>query len=447
MKKQKNHIKKSGPRLVAFQVLKDTAAGRTPEDGLALHGLSLSPRDMNLASALVYEVLRHQSYLDWLWRGRLAAGRAGPDLILVLRLGLAQILYFDRLGEHAAVSETVALAKSLVPGRHGLVNAVLRGFLREREAGGPWPPNPPAGPDAAAGLALRHSYPVWLAADLLARLGLAEAEALLAAGNRPTPPTLRLNPRRTTRENLAMPFKVRPTIFSPWGLAAETFAGRPENWPGFAEGLFALQDEASQLVGLLAGELPAGSGILDACAGQGGKALHLAALNPAVLVTARDRDKAKLDRLAAEAHRLGLENLRLETRDLLAGGEGEEFGLVLVDAPCSGLGVIRRRPDLKWSKGPEDVTRLAGLQLRLLEAAAGLVRLGGRLLYGVCTFSLAEGPETAAKFLAGRSGFRAAPPSAWPIALRPHLEGGHLTLWPHRHQTDGFFWAMFERTD
>jgi 16S rRNA (cytosine967-C5)-methyltransferase len=425
--------------------LKDTAAGRTPEDSLAVRGLGLEPRDLNLATALVYEVLRHQSYLDWLWRGRLAAGRAGPDLALVLRLGLAQILYFDRLGDHAAVSETVELAKKLVPGRHGLVNAVLRGLLRERDAGGPWPPGPPAGPDKAAGLALKHSYPVWLAAELLARLGPAEAEALLAAGNQPTPPTLRVNPRRTTREDLTLPFKTRPTALAPWGLKAETFAGRPETWPGFAEGLFAVQDEASQLAGLLAGELPAGAAVLDACAGQGGKALHLAALNPAALVTARDRDPGKLDRLAAEARRLGLDNLCPEPRDLLAGGGGEAFDLVLVDAPCSGLGVIRRRPDLKWRKGPEDVTRLAGLQLRLLEAAAGLVRPGGRLLYGVCTFSLAEGPETAAKFLAARPGFRAAPPSAWPPALRPHLEDGGLTLWPHRHQTDGFFWAVFER--
>jgi 16S rRNA (cytosine967-C5)-methyltransferase len=120
---------------------------------------------------------------------------------------------------------------------------------------------------------------------------------------------------------------------------------------------------------------------------------------------------------------------------------------VLVDAPCSGLGVIRCRPDLKWNKGPEDVTRLAGLGLRLLGAAAGLVRPGGRLIYGVCTFSLAEGPETAARFLAGHSDFRAVPASAWPAVLRPHLDldRGHLTLWPHRHQTDGFFWAMFER--
>ena len=433
-----------GPRGVAFRVLEDR--GRTPEESLAVHGSALDSRDFNLAGALIHEVLRRRSYLDWLWRGRLAAGRVRKKeaaLAQVMRLGLAQLLYFDRLGDHAIVSETVALAKTLAPGRQGLVNAVLRGLLREREAGGgPWPPAPPAGSDAAA-LALRHSYPDWLAADFLARLGPAEAEALLIAGNQPTPPTLRVNPRRARREDLRLPFATRPTTLSPWGLRAETFAGRPRDWPGYDEGLFAIQDEASQLVGLL--ELRPGARVLDACAGLGGKALHLAALNPGALVTARDKDRAKLGLCAAEARRLGLDNLRLEAGDLLTEGGEEGFDLVLVDAPCSGLGVIRRRPDLKWSKGPEDVARLAGLQLRLLRAAAAKVRPGGGLVYGVCTLSRDEGPGTAAKFLAEEPGFRALSPEAWPAELRPHLAEGGLTLWPHRHRTDGFFWAVFER--
>ncbi|MDR3038165.1 MAG: RsmB/NOP family class I SAM-dependent RNA methyltransferase [Candidatus Adiutrix sp.] len=245
---------------------------------------------------------------------------------------------------------------------------------------------------------------------------------------------------------LKLPFATTPTSLSPWGLRAENFAGRPETWPGYAEGLFAIQDEASQLVGLLTGDLGPGAEILDACAGLGGKALHLAALNPAARVTARDRNPARLERLAAEARRLGLNNVAGEARDLLEGAEAKLYDLVLMDAPCSGLGVMRRRPDLKWSKGPDDVARLAEIQLRLLSAGADLVRPGGRLLYGVCSFSPAEGPRVAAAFPAGRPEFRAAPPSVWPEALRPHLDpAGHLTLWPHRHLTDGFFWAVFER--
>ncbi len=120
------------------------------------------------------------------------------------------------------------------------------------------------------------------------------------------------------------------------------------------------------------------------------------------------------------------------------------FDLVLVDAPCSGLGVVRRRPDLKWNKKADDLPRLARLQLELLNSAAGAVKPGGRLVYAVCSFSRAEGPGVAGKFLAGRPDFSALPPSGWPEALRPLLnEKGGLTLWPHRHDTDGFYWAVF----
>ena len=436
----------ANPRLAAFRVLKEVAEGRTPEETLISHGLLLSPRDLGLTAALVYEVLRRRAGLEWLMKSRLSAGKASPDLALVLMLGLAQLLYFDRLGDHAVVSETVALAKTVAPGRQGLVNAVLRGLLRDREAGGPWPPTPPASGDPARDLALTHSFQPWLTQGLLNRLGPAETEALLIAANRPTPPTLRLNPLRGAREELRalLPFETKPTGLSPWGLQAAGFAGRPEDWPGFSEGRFAVQDEASQLVGLIAGALPDGARVLDVCAGLGGKSLHLAALNPRAAITSSDKDPAKLERLTREALRLGCANVTTESRDLLNDPPPPAaFDLVVVDAPCSGLGVIRRRPDLKWSKTADDLPRLARLQLALLTAAAPAVRPGGRLLYGVCSFSEIEGPGVVEKFLAAQPRFRAAPAEAWPEELRPLLTpAGHLTLWPHRQGTDGFFWAI-----
>lgn len=438
------------PRQVAFRVLKEVAGedSQTPEESLATQGLLLSPRDLGLATALVYEVLRHKARLGWLARSRLSRGRAAPELMLVLEIGLAQLFFFDRLGEHAVVSETVALAKAVVPGRHGLVNAVLRGLLRDKEAGGLWPPEPAAGFDLVRNLALEHSYPDWLVRLLLKRFGEAEIEAILAAGNQATPPTLRLNPLKGSREELQelLPFATRPTDLSPWGLAALEFSGRPEDWPGFAEGRFALQDEASQLVGLLTGELPPGASVLDACAGLGSKALHLAALNPAARILARDKEAKRLELLRREALRLGLENVQAEAGDLLADPlPPSSFDLVLVDAPCSGLGVLRRRPDLKWNKTGEDPARLADLQLRLLTAAAEAVKPGGRLLYGVCTFTEEEGPKVVRQFLSSHSGFRAAPAELWPESLRPHLSAEGLTLLPHRHHSDGFFWAAFIR--
>lgn len=438
------------PRQVAFRVLKEVAGEdrQTPEEALASQGLLLSPRDLGLATALVYEVLRHKARLGWLARNRLSRGRAAPELMLVLEIGLAQLFFFDRLGEHAVVSETVALAKAVVPGRHGLVNAVLRGLLRDKEAGGLWPPEPTAGPDPVRNLALKHSYPDWLVRLLLKRFGEAETEAILAAGNQATPPTLRLNPLKGSREELQklLPFATRPTDLSPWGLAALEFSGRPEDWPGFAEGRFALQDEASQLVGLLAGELTPGSSVLDACAGLGGKALHLAALNPAARILARDKETKRLELLRRESLRLGLDNVQAEAGDLLADpSPPQSFDMVLVDAPCSGLGVVRRRPDLKWNKTGEDPARLADLQLRLLTAAAEAVKPGGRLLYGVCTFTEEEGPGVVRQFLSGQSDFRTVSSDLWPESLRPHLSAEGLTLLPHRHHSDGFFWAAFIR--
>lgn len=426
------------PRQVAYRVLKEVAGDDrpTPEEAMAAQGLLLSPRDLGLATALVYEVLRHKTRLGWLARGRLSRGRAAPELMLVLEMGLAQLFFFDRLGEHAVVSETVALAKAVVPGRHGLVNAVLRGLLRDKEAGGPWPPEPAAGPDPVRNMALKHSYPDWLVRLLLKRFGEAETEAILAAGNQATPPTLRLNPLKGSREELQnlLPFATRPTDLSPWGLAALEFSGRPEDWPGFAEGRFALQDEASQLVGLLTGELPAGASVLDACAGLGGKALHLAALNPAARILARDKEAKRLELLHREALRLGLDNVQAQAGDLLADPpSSQSFDMVLVDAPCSGLGVVRRRPDLKWNKTAEDPARLADLQLRLLRAAAEAVKPGGRLLYGVCTFTEEEGPGVVRQFLSDRSDFQATPAELWPESLRPHLSAEGLTLLPHRH--------------
>lgn len=436
------------PRLVAYRVLMETEEGRTPEVVLVEQGLLLSPRDIGLATALVYEILRHRAYLDWALKVRLTSGRAGPDLRQVLRLGLAQLFFFDRLGDHAVVSETVVLAKIVVPGRHGLVNAILRGLLRDRDAGLPWPPPPPETGNIVNDLALTYSCQPWLVKKLVSRYGTEATTGILRAGNVPTPPTLRVNPLRSGRDELKaeLNFETSPTVLSPWGLVSKSFSGRPEDWPGYREGHFAVQDEASQLVGLLAGTLPQGASVLDVCAGLGGKALHLAALNPQARITAMDKDGAKLELLRKEALRLGCNNVEIEICDLLTSTPGEKrYQLVLIDAPCSGLGVIRRRPDLKWNKTQNDINRLAYLQLSLLTAAAKTVGLGGWLLYGVCSFSQEEGSGVVEKFLAAQPDFEALPANLWPQDLQHLLEGPYLTLRPDLHGTDGFFWACLNR--
>ncbi|MDR1545414.1 MAG: 16S rRNA (cytosine(967)-C(5))-methyltransferase RsmB [Deltaproteobacteria bacterium] len=439
------------PRLTAFNVLRRWEGGEALEEALERLGGLLTPRDAALASALVYETVRHLSRLDFILDRKLRDRRTPGGVRDVLRLGLAQLLFLDRMAEFAAVTETVELAKKVVPGRAGLVNAVLRGALRARTEGDCFPDErdgrltPPV-----QRLATFYSHPLWLAERLVASLGFRQARALMAADNVSAPPTIRLNPLKTDRPTLAasLPWPTRPAVWSPWGLVPLKAAGRPESWPGFAEGLFAVQDESSQLLGLLARDRRPGR-ILDACAGLGGKSLALAALLPEAEIVSVDRHGARLAKLAAEARRLGLPRPpRTLQADLLALTLEGSFDLAVVDAPCSGLGVVRRRPDLKWRKTAQDPARLAELQLALLQAAAEFVAPGGRLIYSVCTYTDQEGEGVRDKFLAVRPDFAPAEESAVAPALRPLLTGaGTLRLWPHRHGTDGFFYALLEKSD
>ena len=431
----------ANPRQVAFQVLSAVYDGQNPEESLETLGLLLSPKDFSLSTALVYEVLRHQTYLDWLMSQKLHSGRASRALTIILRLGLAQILFFDRLGDHAIVMETVNLAKGTIPGRQGVANAILRSFLRDKDAGGFWPPKPPKSKQRAKDLAILYSHPQWLVEKMITRFGLDKTEEILKANNQPTPPTLRLNPLKIKREDFLAQtnLKGQPTTLSPWGLLLDNFSGRPETWLGYQEGLFSLQDEASQLLGLLAEEFN-GKKILDACAGLGGKSLGLATLLPQSQILALDKDGAKLQSLQKEAKRLGVTNVSTKAVDFFDFNSAEKFDLVLLDAPCTGLGVIRRRPDLKWNKKQSDPARLAALQGQLLAKAASFLQKDGRLIYSVCTITEEEGPQLIQNFVE-KFPFKCLDKEKWPDILKPLLSpSNHLTLTPPQY--DGFFWAM-----
>jgi 16S rRNA (cytosine967-C5)-methyltransferase len=407
----------------------------------------LSDENINLAQALVYVCLRHQSRLDFLIKSKLKKNRTDRLALTILRLGLAQILFFDRLKDYAIVSQTVELARLKIPGRHGLVNAILRKFLREKESVWGWPEEID-GRDtpAAQRLAVFYSHPRWLVDRLIAELGYREARALLAANNQPCPPTLRVNPKLIEREELAekLPFPTKPTKFSPWGLIPLTWPGRPEAWPGFKEGHFAIQDEASQILGLLAGQ---SKKVLDACAGQGGKSLNLAAIDAEARIVAVDPNWNRLNNLLREAKRLNLGcRLKIWHGEIQSAELDETFDLVLVDAPCSGLGVIRRRPDLKWLKTADDIPRLAAIQLGLLTSAARFVAPGGNLIYSVCATTTEEGPEVLEKFLQENPAFRPWTSQEVDPALRElFVEPGYLKLWPHKQGTDGFFYGLLAR--
>jgi 16S rRNA (cytosine967-C5)-methyltransferase len=411
----------------------------------------LAPRDAALATELVFGTLRWQRYLDWILapHSRRPLERLDPRPLVLLRMTAYQLVFLERVPAFAAVDDAVTLSREgrdVGPGVPPFVNAVLRAFARrgarERE------PSPPADPVEA--LALRCSFPTWLAARWVGRYGPEDAEALMRALNERPPLTLRTNTLRLTRDALAERLaaeegvRARATAYAPEGLVVEP-AGRPAAWRAFADGGFAVQDEASMLVARLLDPRP-GDTVGDVCAAPGTKSAHLAQLmDNRGRVVAMDPQPARLRLVGETAARLGVSIV--ETRE----GEVESLGphlarscdAVLVDAPCSNLGVLRRNPEVKWRRRPGDVLASAARQRAILGAAAAMVKPGGRIVYATCSLEPEENDEVVAALMAGTPDLVLDPPADFPIA--PDATGAVRCL-PHRHGTDGFTAFRLRRT-
>jgi 16S rRNA (cytosine967-C5)-methyltransferase len=430
-------------RILAFEVLLRVDAGgayasRALDAALAEAG-ALDPREAGLATELVYGTLRRALSLDAALaaHSRRPIGDLDPGARVALRLGAYQLLHL-RTPAHAAVGETVALAKRVDHGRAaGYVNAVLRALARAPAPAAA----PPLAADPSGHVALAEATPRWLAEEWVAWLGPEEALALARAMNAPAPLCAR------SRDRDALLARVRAA-----GLSAEPAARSPDgivlagasasDLARAAAGLpFQVQDEAAQLVSLFAaGDLRGRRArVLDACAAPGGKAFHLAELLAAGSeVVAIELHPRKADDLAREAARRGLA-VRVVCADAsrpVPGLAEASFDAVLVDAPCAGLGTLRRHPELKLRRAPGDLPRLAALQREILAATARYARPGAPVTYSVCSLSRAEGPEVAAAMVA--AGYRrAAAPAGFPADVLT-ADGDLLTL-PHRHGTDGFY--------
>jgi 16S rRNA (cytosine967-C5)-methyltransferase len=435
---------------VALEVLHRVEADRAwsgPALRAALGRAGLTSADEALATELVYGTLRHRGEVDWAL-GRALHGRLDrlPSRILdVLRLGAYQLTFLSRVPARAACDETVKLARRV--GHRGtvaLVNAVMRRLAAS-------PPSWPAAADTAEAMAVRSSHPEWLVARWLARLGPTETRALCAANNETPPSSVRLNTLRGAPAQLearlrALGMELEPSALLPE--ARRIVRGSSEaRGAAYAAGLVTPQDEGSMLVARLVAPAPE-EFVIDACAAPGGKTTHLAALMEGRgRVLACDVLPQKVDAVRRYCERLGVRNV--ESRLLDAARLGETYPAaadrVLVDAPCSGLGVLRRRPEIRWRIRPEDLAPIASRQLRLLAGAAGAVRRGGRLVYSVCTTEPEEGREVIAAFLAAAPAFEPVPIDGWPFAT-PDQRPGTALLYPHRAGTDGFFVAALRRT-
>jgi len=409
---------------------------------------ALTTRDAGLATELVYGTLRWQRYLDWILapHSRRTLPSLDTRVLVLLRMTAYQLVFLERIPSFAAVSDAVSLAKGRgKPGTPEFVNAVLRSFsrrgARERE------PRPPD--DAIDALAVRLSFPTWLAARWIERYGADEATALMRAMNDRPPMTVRANTLRLTREALAQRLTREeqlagaPTAYAPEGLILE-HGGAPAGWPAFAEGTFAVQDEASMLIGRLLDVQP-GHVVVDACAAPGTKTTHLAQLmENRGRIVAFDPQPARLARVTEAARRLGITivETREGTAEALSGAMTATCDGVLVDAPCSNLGVLRRNPEVKWRREAADVVGNAARQRAILAAASGMVKPGGRLVYATCSTEPEENEAVAGAFRAARPDFVLDPPAEFPLPLDAD---GVLRCRPHRHGTDGFTAVRFRR--
>jgi len=423
------------PRLLAWRVLEAVGDGAYADLALEreLRRTPLPPADRALATELAYGAIRQRRRLDaWIDRlGRLPAARQPPRLRWLLHVGLQQLLAMDRVPPSAAVSTTVELAKrqrlaNLAP----VVNGVLRAALRAQEAGDTLPL--PA--DPCARLALEQSWPEALLAHLWGELGAERCTALALASNRIPGIDLRVNRLRCSRDEVLAAFAAagvdaRPLDELPDAIALGPRPGPLARLPGYGDGLWSVQDRAAQRIAPLLQPCP-GQRLLDACAAPGGKATHLAELlGDDGSVVALDCAERRLERLAANAQRLGLGCLTPVKGDGTCWHDPEGFDGVLLDVPCSGLGTLARHPDARWGLSPASWGELLPLQAALLDQAARLLRPGGRLVYATCTLHPAENEGQVNGFLARHGGWQ----------LQQTVE-----LWPGAEGGDGFYAAVLE---
>lgn len=433
------------PRLEAFDILRRVESARAFA-GILLEereGRFPDPRDGALLHELVLGVLRRRAALDHALSQVSSRPLVEIDLevLIALRLGAYALLYLDRVPDFAAVTTSVDLVRAA--GRKaaaGFANGVLRQVARRGAA--LLPPAPGAG-DAAA-LALHASHPEWWTRRLVERVGWERAVAIVEADNLPAATVLRVRAGIDARlEGL----EVRAGTFAPSAL--HVVSGRPTATPGFATGTFWMQDEGSQLVPALAGAAP-GSRVLDACAAPGGKTLALAeAVGESGLVIAADRHAGRLRRLARNVARCRFGNVAALAADMTAPPVAGGFDAVLVDAPCSGTGTMRRHPEIRWRLRPEELPAIAARQGRLLHAAAGLVRPGGAIVYAVCSMEPEEGEGVVESFLASHPAFRRVDAAPFlPDAARVLVgDDGALRTAPDRDGMDGFFAVRIESND
>jgi len=444
-------------RTAAYHAVRAVSSGRAdlPSSLHASRAHLTDERDRSLAAEIVAGTFRWQRSLDYLIEhfSRRRVAKLDPEVLAILRLSLYQLLHLTRVPASAVVDDAVDLTRAArKPSASGFVNAVLRATLRHRHKL-PLPARPPDLSDREAALAylgITHSHPEWLVARWLDRYGFESAERWVQFNNHTPSLTLRVNRLRATRTEAIVALEhddvdAEPTRFAPDGLVVTR--GNPMRRP--PDGLVYVQDEASQLVPAVVGA-SAGERILDLCASPGGKTIAMAAdmkdVGRIVASDVRPRRLALLQETIKTAETRCVSVVRVPTVGPLP--FEATFDAVLVDAPCSGLGTIRRDPDIRWRRHEQDLAALARDQLALLVRAADVVRRGGRLVYATCSSEPEENDAVVAHFVADRPDFRVVNLHSHAGAeIAPFIDAqGLFRTTPPAHGLEAFFAALLIRS-
>ena len=420
-------------RLTATKIIYNvTAKGAWANVELAqmLRQEKFSDLDRKFCTELVYGAIKAGASLDWKISKYLSRPLSKVDekILAVLRAGMYQIFFLDRVPNSAAVNESVELSKKFCGfGESKFVNGVLRSAVRD-----PHKSDFPTGDDLKS-LALRNFHPLWLVKLFVKEFGLGATKKILAFDNTDPPLCLRVNFLKTTREDVLNALKkfgmqAEPSTYAPEGIICKKNHGALDKFQPLRNGLCQVQDESSMTAARLLNPQP-GEFVIDCCAAPGGKSTHLAELmqNRGRIIAA-DIYETKLNHVKQNAERLGIkiiEPLLIDARNI-----GEKFfeqaDKVLVDAPCSGLGVLRRKADLRWKKNPDELKALPALQSEILSSASKTLKRGGILVYSTCTITRCENEDVIEKFLTTHENFQL-------VEMKNFL--------PHVTNTDGFFFA------
>lgn len=453
MTKNKNYrsgeIKSMNAREAAFKILCDVEINKNYSN-MAINRIfrenDIKTREKGLATEIVYGVIENKKYLDYIINklSKIKTKNMSSFVRIILRMGTYQILFLDNIQDYAAVNETVKLAVKYDRKSSGFVNAILKNEIRQRNTIKEIDIK-----DPARRLAVKYSYQQWIIEEWIQKFGEEFTEELLESGNERPEMYLRVNTLKTDRDTLIKEFKkdginAYPVAMMDEAVRVEGLKGIDKNRL-YLSGMFTVQDVSSMLVGKIASPKE-NSKVLDMCSAPGGKTTHMATImNNTGKVVARDVFDHKIKLIKSTAHRLGLKNIDVEKFDATEFDKEsvEKFDYVLTDVPCSGFGIIRRKPEIKY-KSREEVSELPVIQKKILENASKYVKPGGTLIYSTCTVQDSENIEIVEEFIKEHEEFSMVPITEVNVDLEEQ-EKGYLKIYPNIHGIDGFFIAKMKK--